>query len=304
VLGAVTAALIASRAFTLPPSAAVAAMGITGSQGAGLLESYEDGTYVKTLHPGWAAHCGIVAAHLAEAGFTGPATVLEGRFGIFRSHIAAEQDLDFSVITRGLGRKWHALDTAFKPYPCAHAIHPYVDAILALRREEGLCSKDVSRILLPVVPSQHPIICEPRGVKLRPLTPTHARASLFFAVAAALEHGELGTDAYEESGIRDRAVLALAERIEHVDAPATGSQGHFSGEVVVQTRDGRELFYRQEHSLGTVGNPMDRGALEAKFRRNAGRCLRAKRVQGLVERLRELRTLTNVTELLKECHPQ
>lgn len=303
VLGAVTAALIASKSFGLPTASAVAAMGITGSQAAGLLESYEDGTFVKTLHPGWAGHCGITAAHLAAAGFTGPATVLEGRFGIFRSHVEVDQDLDFDVLTESLGERWLALDTAFKPYPCAHAIHPYVDAILELRRQ-GLRSPHVARIDAPVVKSQQPIICVPREAKLRPVTPTHARASLFYAVAAALELGSLGAEAYEEEMITNPEILELARRIESPEAPAQGKVGVFSGSLSVHLHDGRELYYEQEHSLGTAGNPMARSDLESKFRSNALRCLPSEQVETLIDQLRNLSSLRNVAELLGGCQPR
>jgi len=301
VLGSVTAALIAGRARGLSHTALVAAVGITGSQAAGLLESYEDGSFVKTLHPGWAAHCGIAAAHLAAAGFTGPATVLEGRFGIFRSHVGPETELHFERLTERLGEDWHVLATAFKPYPCAQAIHPYVDAILALRREQRLRPADVVKITLPVAASQHAIICEPRPAKLRPATPTHARASLFFAVAAALCRGDLDAAAYEEEGLRDPAILDLAARVEHVDDPDPPRRAQFSGEVIVQTRDGRELSHRQEHGLGTRENPMGRPGVEEKFRRNAARRLEPAQIDGLAHRVFKLDALRNVRELLDAC---
>ncbi len=61
--------------------------GIAGSFAAGILECWVDGTQSKFLHSGWAAQSGITAAYLGQAGATGPAAVLEGRFGLFESHL-------------------------------------------------------------------------------------------------------------------------------------------------------------------------------------------------------------------------
>jgi len=59
------------------------ALGIAGSLSCGLLEFARSGTgaMVKRLHLGRAAESGVLAASLAEEGFTGPQSVLEGPFG-------------------------------------------------------------------------------------------------------------------------------------------------------------------------------------------------------------------------------
>src|SRR5437660_3514050 len=61
------------------------ALGIAGSLAGGLLEFAKgDGGMVKRLHLGRASEAGVLAASLADAGFTGPRTVLEGQFGFLR----------------------------------------------------------------------------------------------------------------------------------------------------------------------------------------------------------------------------
>ena len=191
VVAALSSAMIAGKLIGLSPEALVAACGIAGSQASGILEAYSDGTWSKTMHAGWAAHAGIVAAKMAAAGFTGPATIIEGRFGLLRSHVPSDQTLDLSAITAGLGKTWIAPDACFKPYPCAHASHPFVDAVLDLRARHGLVPEQITRITLHVVSEHAPMIAEPLAAKLRPRTPTHARASLPYACASALIHGAL-----------------------------------------------------------------------------------------------------------------
>ena len=51
----------------------------------GIIEANRTGGTVKRLHCGFAAQAGVTAAQLVRRGFTGPPTVLEGRFGFFEA---------------------------------------------------------------------------------------------------------------------------------------------------------------------------------------------------------------------------
>src|SRR6185369_13315262 len=93
VCGPFAAALTAGRLEGLDAARLTAALGIAGSFASGVLEYLEDGSWVKRVHPGWAGHSGAVASALARGGFTGPATILDGRFGFYRTFVGAEPDL-------------------------------------------------------------------------------------------------------------------------------------------------------------------------------------------------------------------
>ena len=96
----------------------VRALGIAGTQAFGLTEWRADGSWIKRLHPGRAAHSGVLAARLAREGFTGPATIFEGPGGFFNAFSFGEP-LDIAAMTAGLGEDFHALGTAIKPFPAA-----------------------------------------------------------------------------------------------------------------------------------------------------------------------------------------
>src|SRR5262245_63566745 len=83
--GKFAAAAAAGKLYGLTEDELVRAFGICGSQAAGIIEYLADGSWTKRLHPGWAAHAGVVAALLAQSGFTGPESVLEGEIG--RAHV-------------------------------------------------------------------------------------------------------------------------------------------------------------------------------------------------------------------------
>jgi 2-methylcitrate dehydratase PrpD len=81
ICGAVAAAVSSGLLLGLDTDGIVHAIGIAASMSAGIIEANRAGGSVKRMHCGWAAHAGVSAAQLAARGFTGPATVLEGRFG-------------------------------------------------------------------------------------------------------------------------------------------------------------------------------------------------------------------------------
>jgi 2-methylcitrate dehydratase PrpD len=297
VLGSIAAALVAARRFGLDRHRLAMAAGIAGSQSSGILEAYSDGSWSKTLHPGWAAHCGLVAARLAGAGFTGPLSVLDGPYGVFRSHLPAGQELHFEAATEALGERWYLLDNSCKLYPCAHAIHAFVEAALVLRQQHHLDPTQIAEGCLLIPPGFAGQIAEPRAPKLQPLTSTHARASAFFAVAAALIDGHLGLGHYTDDAIRRIDILSLAERLSWRPAPSE-TPIRFSGTLRIKLRDGGTFEHSVADANGTGARRLDGDAFEAKFRATAGIALDAPRVDRLVALCRSLANLDTVTPLL------
>ena len=301
VLGSVTSAIVAARMLGLDACGAANAAGIAGSQASGILEAYEDGTWSKTLHPGWAAHAGVTAGMLASAGFTGPRTVLEGRFGLYRSFLhGSARSFDFERVSAGLGDTWEQLDSSFKPYPCAHAIHSFVDAALEARASLGLRPGDIASIEARVAPHFVELICEPRELKIRPRTPTHARASLQYAIAAALEAGSLGPEHYTEASIETPAVLALAEKVTWVPDPSPPPATQYAGAVTIETADGRRATAELAHNRGSRENPMTRDDLVAKFEACA-RALKSGRRRRIIDAVLALETVRSIEEVICEC---
>lgn len=300
VTGTLAVAMVATLVRGGSVDEAVHATGIAGSQAAGLMEAFADGTWSKTLHPGWACHSGLAAAALARAGFTGPASVLEGRFGLYRSHVQdSGYAFDTGAVTGDLGRRWEMLATSFKPYPCAHAIHAFVDAALALRAAHGLQPADIASVRAVIGEKYVPLTCEPLDVKLQPATPTHARASLPYALAVALVRGSLGPADFSDTAIVDPAVLALARcfdwKIDR-DPPGAG----FRGIVEIATTDGRTLRHVEPANRGSRSNPLGRDDLVAKFR-DGTRHLGAGRQLAAIAAIDDLDIAPSIDLLLRAC---
>ncbi len=246
------------------------ALGIVGSFASGLVQCWVDGTQSKFLHPGWAAQSGIVAAKLAAEGATGPAEVFEGRWGLFASHLQTEEPVaDLGRLTLDLGTRWDSRNASFKPFPAAHVIHPYIDAILRMGREHSIDPAQVERITCPVPPYIVGIVCEPLSEKRRPLTDSHGRVSLQYTLAEALVTGELGRHSYAEQSLRNPEILSLADRIDYaVDESLPGPE-QFKGIVRIELADGTVLEEVEEHNRGSAENPMTEAEITGKFRENA-----------------------------------
>jgi 2-methylcitrate dehydratase PrpD len=298
VCGTFAAALVAGRAENLDAERLTAALGVAGSFAAGVMEFLEDGSWVKRVHPGWAGHGGAVAAALARGGFTGPATVLEGRFGFYRAFLGIEPD---PKPFDSLGLEWETPRIGFKPYPCCHLSHAYLDCALELAAAHGIAAESVAAVECLVPAGEIPIVCEPRDAKLRPRTPYEAQFSLPFSIAAALVDGRVGLDTYERARLTDARVLALAARVTHaVDAESRYPQT-FPGWVRLTLTDGRALEARAPDGRGSVARPLPVGAVVDKFRDNARRAIDLPRVAALERAVLALDTLPDVREITRLC---
>ena len=299
VCGAFGAALAAGKSLGLDASRLTAAVGIAGSMASGVMEFLEDGSWVKRLHPGWAAQSGIQAAALAQEGFTGPATALEGRLGFYRAALGDAPDIAKQL--KNLGDEWETVRSSFKLYPCCHLNHAYLDAVASLKRAEGFRPEQVEEVECLVPAGEVPIVCEPAAAKLRPRSPYDAKFSLAFCVAAALVGDRVGIGTFTEEGIREPGALALAARVRFTVDPSSPYPRTFPGWVKVRLRDGRMLEAREESQRGGPEMPIAPDEVIAKFRDNAARLMPPARVEALESAVLGMERARNLGPLLALC---
>lgn len=302
VIGTYGTAYTACRLMGLSAEQQRNAAGIAGSQSSGILACWEDGTQSKFLHPGWSALSGIAAALLARTGYTGPAPVFESRFGLFASHVQDKTfKLDFARMVENLGATWESRNTSFKPYPVAHVIHSFLDAVLYLYRKDSLRADQVERIVCPIAEYMIPVVCEPVAEKFAPASDSHGRVSLQYSLAEALACGRLGVDGYSEKCLRDPAILALARKVSYIiDRDAPG-RGQYKGWVIVHTNDGRKLERVEMHNRGSAENPLSAADVQGKFRENAARTLDAKAIDAIIAKVDRLEREPAIGALVDLC---
>lgn len=304
IIGPLGAAFAASRLYGLDVRQTISAVGNAGSFASGILESWSDGTWTQLLHPGWAAHSGVAAAILARSGWSGPSSVLEGRFGVFRTHVQQNGfPFAFERITAGLGESWESRRISFKPYPCAHVVHPFLDAALALHRE-GLRIDDIEHIECRIAGYMVPVVCEPLHTKRQPASDAQARTSLQYSLAEALVTGKLDATAYSPAALRDPAILALAGRIAYtIDATAPDSKT-FRGWIVVTTRDGRRIERIESSNRGSPDHPLSPEEVRQKFRSNAATRIQPNAAFDIERFVDDLEREPSMDALLAACSPR
>jgi 2-methylcitrate dehydratase PrpD len=277
-VGTFATTLVAGRLLGLDAQQLTMAQGIALSAASGSLEFLNDGAWTKRMHPGWAGVAGYTAATLARHGFVGPREAYEGRFGLYASHLGQyAKDMDLALATVGLGETWELAHVAVKPMPACHFTHACADAAAILRARHGLKPADIVSVRALVPKDVVKTVCEPVASKKRPQNSYDAQFSIPYVVATALARGSFGLAQLEDAALADAEVLALAQRVEYEVDPASPFPKYFSGEVIVTTKDGRELRQREEINRGAADRPISNEDIVKKFMDNAGLALPAAR---------------------------
>lgn len=302
VAGPFAAAAIAARLLGLEELRTAQALGMAGSRSSGLMQTLIDGSWVKQLHPGWAVQGGLTCAWLAREGFSGPAEVIEGKFGFFNALLHGDEEtFTFDSITSGLGEGWLILETTFKPWPNGVWNHASMEGTKIIMERHGLSAIEIQRIDCYVPPICIPIVGEPREAKLHPRSVYHMKFSLPYSVAMLAVLGEVGVDDYSPTTLDDPAIRDLASRIYCHSDPEMQPET-FPARVQLTTRDGRVLTADVPAQLGSVQNPMSVEAHRAKFRSNVGPSLGDAPTNRLLDALEDAWQAPSVAELVAMTH--
>ena len=286
VTGTFATALLAAELMSLDEDRTVAAIGIALSQASGVMEFLTNGSSVKSLNPGWAAHAGVVAATFARAGMTGPETSLDGKHGLFRQFSNNDgAPARFRELIADLGRTWHLPKAAYKFYPCCHYLHPFIEAASKLA-ERGVRADNVERILCRVPQGEAAVICEPWETKQSPANGHAARWSLPITVAAQLVEGKVDLPTFESPA--SAPVRELAQRIRWEPLPGARFPERFEAELVCETKRGASETVRIDDVFGNHTRSPGAEAVLAKFRPNAVRSLKGDAVGALERETQDL----------------
>ncbi len=258
-VGPIAAAAAAGLVRRLDADRLADAMGLATSMSSGLLAFLGDGGWSKWMHTGWSAHGGVVAAQLASTNFRGPRQGLDHRFGFYGAFLD-DSNVNLTPLVEGLGETWRGSEAKPKLYPCAHVIHPYIDAVLAFRTQELNATADIASICCILAPWAISIVAEPRETKLRPRNDLDAIASLPFMLAAALIDGRVDLATLAPTSLARVQVHELATRIFCRSDESLGAD--FDGRIEFVTHGGQ-----QTHRSVLLVEPSEDHVV-AKFRAN------------------------------------
>lgn len=297
VAGVPAAAMVAAELGALSEDQTVAALGISLSQAGGVMEFLSNGSSVKSLHSGWAAHGGVLAALLARAGMTGPETSLEGRRGLFRQFAGDEGAPEkFRSLLGDLGKRWHLPEAAFKFHPCCHYLHPFLEAA-GILAERGVRAEDVKSIVCEVPAGAAPVICEPWERALDPADGHAARWSLPITVAARLVEGRVDLATFEKTA--PPAVRALARKVSWVPLAGARFPERFEAAIVCELASGNTHTVRIDDVDGNHTRPPSPERVLAKFRANAERTLAPAAIEALAQAAQGLASAADLAPLTR-----
>jgi 2-methylcitrate dehydratase PrpD len=215
----------------------------------------------KRLHAGKAAHSGVLAAELAEIGFTGPTKIYEFEDGgVLKAFSDAS---DPAPLTAELGSTWRLDSISIKPYSCCGSTHSYVDAALSLRKKLG-APWDPQR---PVKVGLSKVVDVQCGFDYSPSNALNAQMSVRYIVAAALMEGQALPPQFSDEKIADPALVALADKLELVHDPKLDElyPKNFAGWVSSQA-NGEWIRADVLDPSGSPASPIDAHGITEKFR--------------------------------------
>ncbi len=287
--GVLGAAAGCARLLGLDAARTAMALGIAASQPVGLREQF--GSMSKPLHPGAAARTGLMAALMAQQGFTASPRALEAPRGWAQ---VLSTKFDWNAATTGLGQQFEIALNTFKPFACGVVVHPAIDACTQLRAQ-GISPAQVERIELQV----HPLVLELCG-RQEPADGLQAKFSVYHGCAAGLVFGRAGEAEFADAVVTRPDMVALRRK---VVANVRDGISEEAVDLVATLADGRRVHVVVEHAIGSLARPMDDAALAAKFHAQADPVLGAARCAQILAACRDLARAPDVRGLAALCQP-
>jgi 2-methylcitrate dehydratase PrpD len=261
VFGSLAAAAAISNLRGLDQRQTEQALCIAASHSAGVIANF--GSMTKPLHAGNAARAGVLAARLAQKGFTGSLDAIEGPKGLMRG-ISPEGRVDLeSPMASPHVWKLARDGVNIKKYPNCFASHRALDGMLSLLAQHGFTAQDVRAIRVT--------ISRRNKSTLRfdaPQDSLQARFSLHFAMAASILAGRCGLPQLEDAFVQRADVQALMRLVRVIpeDQEAHDRAGEAPQDIVeVDLADGRKLRADVDYVRGGPEKPLLPGELFGKF---------------------------------------
>jgi 2-methylcitrate dehydratase PrpD len=307
-LGPLGAAAACARLWRLDKQQTAHALGIASSLSGGLRQNF--GSMTKPLQAGNAARGGMMAALLAQRGFTGGTDILDGPIGFVRVFAPAE-DSDIELLD-DFGSPWEVLDPGIsvKKYPCCFVTHRAADVTLSMAEEHNLTLDDLDHAEVHVAGgSLGPNETIGPLIHHRPTTGLEGKFSMEYVVTSAVHDRQIKFANFEDDQVARPDVQAFIERFKTVadskphaaadrgDDGVTGAGYHV---VELHTKDGRVLADSVSQPRGGPRDPLSWEELREKYEDCAVRALAPEAIGRSADMIVALDELADVRELTGE----
>ncbi|MDY9924466.1 MmgE/PrpD family protein [Methanobacterium sp.] len=260
--GILGAAAAASKIIDLDEEEILNALGLAGTQAAGLLESDHSGSMAKHLHAGKAAQSGVLSALLAKKGFTGAHTIIEGKEGLFQTMGDLKEETNL-LQKSGSGKyspeEFEILRVYFKKYPVCRHLHSSLDVTINLMKNKNIKIADIQDITVETYE------IAARHNEYHPQTVEGIRQSLPVSLALAVMRGNLNSEDMERvnpddgtSEVSRKIQIKCDKNLNHLYPQKRPSK------VTIKTTD-RIYTERIDLAKGEPENPFTKDELLNKF---------------------------------------
>ncbi len=295
-LGTFGAAAAASHLLGLDAAQTATALGIAGTQAAGLKAQF--GTMCKPLHAGHAAATGVRAANLAARGFSSRPDILETAQGFAETQSAAADPQQFA---RALAQPAYAQDILFKYHAACYLTHSAIEATAQLCAQNLFHPQQIERVNVQV-DRGHFRVCNIQT----PNTGLEAKFSLRFTVAMTLAGVDTsGIDIFTDALTRDPTLVALRDKIQVTAHDAASGEPVANGDtrVSITTTDGQTFTQDCNVGIPVRDLPQQWEKLERKFNALVAPRLGAQTSAEIIVLCRSLETLDDLAPLFRLLSP-
>jgi len=219
-------------------------------------------TMMKNTVDPLAAQSGVLAALMAQKGYTGTEAIFEGKEGLMQTLGPA---WDESALFDGLGQRFKILETSMKAFPTEALTHSHITATLELVTKHDIKPADIQEVVVTTIARAVDILFDPE--KYHPTSRETADHSLPYCIAAAIVDRRVTTAQFRDERIRDPEIQAVLPKIrgkaskkfERVFPEKQPSR------VTIRTMDGQSYSAQVDYPKGDPRNPMTREDLDGKF---------------------------------------
>lgn len=303
VFGVMASAAGAGKLRGLSIDAMEDAFGIAATQACGLMSAQYE-AMVKRMHSGMAAKSGLLAAALADAGFTGIKKVIEREYGGLAITFSGGKPTPLVKITEDLGKHWEVRRIAVKPpYSCMGGLHSSIDGARQLRSLPDFAADRIAEIHIGVAHAMY----HHAGWQLsRPATTIGAQMNLAYATAVTLLDGSAFVPQFTPARMDSDDVWRLIE-CTHVrwdqDLDALGDDARWCSRVKIIFDDGDEEEVETFHPWGGRIRPMTNDDIIEKFERMADLIMGKRRSRDLMELVLHIENCSDISELVALVGP-
>ncbi|MDR0851103.1 MAG: MmgE/PrpD family protein [Clostridiales Family XIII bacterium] len=287
------------------------ALGVAGSEAAGIGEFNEVGAWTKRFHAGQSAMDGVLAATLGQMYFFGPPTVFEGRHGFFTafSYKGSKEDprpegiYDVNKMTDNFGKKWEMADNSIKLHSCCRFSNNYCDCAIDIHNQ-GVDISQIESIHADCNKFAIHNLCFPEDMKKHPQNIVNAQFSIPYEVSVGLVKGRVLPESFTAEAIKDPVIYELCEKVTWAldEEFERVYPQHYPARVTVKTKDGKTYVGEVKFPKGDPENPASKEEVETKFYNNAANTVGSVNAKKIVELVNHIEDVEDITALMDLLH--